>query len=414
VQDLAMYPATGDAGPSVSNPGSQAALRHLNEQRIITSLTLVGSATQIELAQHTGLSAATVSNIVKTMTKRGVLVTTPTTRSGRRAMSVRLNVKGAVAVGIDFGRSHVRVALTSYSRTVIDERSAELTERSADLSIETACALLADLLAGNGIEDRAVLGVGVGLPGPLDRRFWTVVTGTGLPEWTGVQVLSELRQRIKHPVYVDNDANIGALAQVTWGEHQAVDNLVFIKIGTGIGCGLIINGALFYGHVGVTGEIGHATVDPHGPICQCGNRGCLETFASTSTMIERLSRSSADTRTTDDIVRNAGLADPATLRVLEDAGIAVGRALADVANLINPEVVVVGGPLAELGEVFLEPIRRGFVRNALPVVGETTGIVMSPLGERAEVLGAAALVLQQPADHGRSTARRTRATALTR
>jgi predicted NBD/HSP70 family sugar kinase len=391
-----MPAAAGGVVPGVSNPGSQAALRQLNEQRIVEALATTGAATQVELSRNTGLSAATVSNIVKTMAERGAVIITPTTRSGRRALSVRLNTRGAVGVGVDFGRRHVRVALAGYRCTLIDERWADLPRghRATD-GIDVACGLLNQLLVDNEIDDRAVLGVGIGIPGPIDRRTWTVVPGANLPEWEGLRILDEIQQRISHPIHLDNDANIGALAQVTWGEHQTVDNLVFIKIGSGIGCGLIINGAPFYGNIGVTGEIGHATVDPHGPICRCGNRGCLETIASTSTMIDRIGGGAR--LTTEDIAGNAGRGDPATLRVLEDAGLAVGRALADVANLLNPEIIVVGGPLACLGDALLEPIRRGLQRNALPIVGETTPIVMSSLGELAEALGATALVLQQPA-----------------
>lgn len=395
-----MPPAAGGSVPGVSNPGSQAALRHRNEQRIVEALTVVGAATQVEISNHTGLSAATVSNIVKTMTERGVMITTPTTRSGRRALSVRLNTRGAVAIGIDFGRRHVRVALAGYSCTLIDEGFADLPRgHHAAVAIDAACGLLDRLLAANQVASRAILGVGVGIPGPIDRRTWTVVPGVNLPEWEGVQILDEIQGRLRHPVHLDNDANLGALAQVTWGAYQTVDNLVFLKIGSGIGCGLIINGAPFYGHIGVTGEIGHAMVDLYGPICRCGNRGCLETVASTSTMIELLCHGAEARLTTEDIIQNANRGDSATLRVVEDAGLAVGRALAAIANLMNPEVVVVGGPLADLGEILLAPIRRGLSRNALPIVGETTSVVMSPLGERAEVLGAAALVLQHPAVH---------------
>ncbi|MGX6606746.1 ROK family transcriptional regulator [Micromonosporaceae bacterium Da 78-11] len=393
-----MVPTVDDRSSRAGNPGSQAALRLLNEQRVVRALAEAGAATQVEISEYTGLSAATVSNIVKIMTERGIVFTTPTTRSGRRATSVCLNAKGAVAVGVDFGRRHVRVALTNYNRTLIDQRSISLpVDHRPGPSIDAACRLLAELLAENGIDQEAVLGIGVGVPGPLDRRSWTVVTGANLPQWAGIHLLEELRRRLPHEVHLDNDANVGALAQVTWGEHQTVANLTFVKIGTGIGCGLIIGGAPFTGHVGITGEIGHTTVDSHGPVCACGNRGCLETLASTSAMIERLARTETPPATTDDIIRDARRGDPATLRVIEDAGLAVGRALADMANLINPAVIVVGGPLAELGEVFLDPIRRGLVRNALPVVGETTSIVMSPLGELAEVLGAAALVLQRSA-----------------
>jgi len=196
-------------------------------------------------------------------------------------------------------------------------------------------------------------------------------------------------------VVFDNDANLGALAEVTWGPHSEIDNLVFVKVGSGIGAGLILNGRPFYGGLGITGEIGHDTITDNGVVCHCGNRGCLETVASTSVMLDLLAR--AGVTRVGQIVSRARAGDSATLRVLDDAGLAVGRALASVANLINPEVIVIGGPLAELGDLFLGSIERGLMRHAVPSVGESTRLVMSSLGERAEALGAAALVLQHQA-----------------
>jgi predicted NBD/HSP70 family sugar kinase len=241
---------------------------------------------------------------------------------------------------------------------------------------------------------RDVVGVGAGIPGPIDHRTGSVAQGAILPEWVGFNLLSHLEDVLQLPVYIDNDANLGALSEVTWGPHSSVSNLVFVKIGSGIGAGLILNGQPFYGHVGVTGEIGHATIVEHGLVCRCGNRGCLETVASTTTMVELLSRGEKEPITPDDIVRRALAHDPATLRVIDDAGLAVGRSLGNVANLINPEVIVVGGPLAELGDILLEPIRRGLMRHAVPLIGQSTTVTMSALGSRAEVLGAAALVFQ--------------------
>ncbi|MGZ4662070.1 MAG: ROK family protein, partial [Arthrobacter sp.] len=264
----------------------------------------------------------------------------------------------------------------------------------ADEGIAAAVALLSKLLEESGVDRSAIVGAGVGIPGPIDRRTGTVAQGAILPEWVGINILQHLEDTLNFPVFVDNDANLGALSEVTWGPHTGISNLMFLKIGSGIGAGLILNGAPYYGNVGITGEIGHATIHEHGLICRCGNRGCLETIASTPTMIELLSRGEEKPLTPEDIVRKALARDSATLRVVDDAGLAVGRALGNVANLINPEVIVVGGPLAGLGDLLLDPIRRGLVRHAVPVIGETTTLTMSSLGDRAEALGAAALVFQ--------------------
>jgi predicted NBD/HSP70 family sugar kinase len=379
---------------STGNPGSQSALRKLNEQRIVETLTS-GPATQAELARQTGLSTATVSNIVKVLQDANVVATEPTTSSGRRALRVRLNSNSAVAVGIDFGRRHLRVVLANLAYEVLAEESMSLPlGHRADVSISAAVEVLDRLLLEAGVRREDIVGVGAGIPGPIDHRSGTVVQGAILPEWVGFHILARLEDRLALPVFVDNDANLGALSEVTWGPHSGVGNLVFVKIGSGIGAGLILNGAPFYGHVGITGEIGHATIAEHGLVCRCGNRGCLETVASTTIMGELLGRGEPEPLGPDEIVRRARAGSAAALRVLDDAGLAVGRALAAVANLINPEVIVIGGPLADLGEQLLDPIRRGLLRHAVPVIGETTALTMSALGARAEVLGAAALVFQ--------------------
>ncbi|MCU1573617.1 MAG: transcriptional regulator/sugar kinase [Micrococcaceae bacterium] len=382
------------------NPGSQSALRQLNQQRILATLLGSGSATQAEISRNTGLSTATVSNIVKSMAENGLVSTSPTTSSGRRALSVTLNGNGALAVGIDFGRSHVRVVLADLAYHVVAERAIALPAgHKAAEGIAAASDLLDALLREQDIPRSSVLGAGAGIPGPIDRRSGTVVQGAILPEWVGINIVGRLEEALSLPIYADNDANLGALAEVTWGPHGAVANLMFLKIGTGIGAGLILNGAPYYGTIGVTGEIGHATIAEHGLICRCGNRGCLETVASTATMIELLSRGAPAPLTVEDIVRRAKNRDAAALRVIDDAGLAVGRAVANVANLINPEVIVVGGPLAELGHLLLDPIHRGLIRHAVPIVGENTALAMSSLGDRAEALGAAALVFQHQGLH---------------
>ena len=376
----------------VQNPGSQSALRELNQQRVIDTLLRSGPLTQAELARQTGLSTATVSNIVKTMAGVGSIETEPTTSSGRRALLVRLSNNGAVAVGVDFGRRHLRIVLVSLGFTVVEEQFLELPiGHRAEESIDRAAQLLAKMLEDHGITASAVLGVGVGIPGPIDRRTGTVVQGAILPEWVGIH-LHDLEKRLHFPVVFDNDANLGALAEVTWGPHNTVDNLVFIKIGSGIGAGLILAGHPFSGSFGITGEIGHETITDNGVACHCGNRGCLETVASTSVMMALLGTRAPVT--TADIVQNAIAGDAATLRVLDDAGAAIGRGLASIANLINPEVIVIGGPLADLGQILLAPIERGLLRHAVPSVGGATVLVMSSLGDRAEALGAASLVLQ--------------------
>lgn len=353
-----------------------------------------GPATQAELARSTGLSTATVSNIVRLLAEEGQVQISPTTSSGRRASSVRLVGGDTVGVGVDFGRRHVRVALARSDYRVLVERATALPlGYPAEEGLQHAARLLDALLQEAELSRSEIAAVGVGIPGPIDRRTDTVVQGSILPDWVGIG-RDDVERVLGLPVIIDNDANLGALAEVTWGPHSGVSNLMFVKIGSGIGSGLILNGSLYHGHVGITGEIGHSSLSDLGLVCRCGNRGCLETIVSTSIIIELLSRGQPRLLTTAEVVAQALAGDKATLRVLDDVGSALGRALASSLNLINPEVLVVGGSLAGLGDLLLDPIRRGLLRHAIPAVGDTTVVAMSSLGERAEALGGVALALR--------------------
>ncbi|VDR31432.1 Making large colonies protein [Arthrobacter agilis] len=342
-------PSMARPNPSASlpKPGSQSALRERNQQRVIAALMSGGPQTQAELSRQTGLSTATVSNIVKVMASTGIVSTAPTTSSGRRALSVILNETGQVAAGIDIGRRHLRVVLATPTYRVLQEAAVALPlGHSAMDGLTAASELLDTLLESGGIPRSALLGAGIGIPGPIDRRTGTVVQGAILPEWVGINIHETFSEQLQVPVLIDNDANLGALAQVTWGPHGAVDNLMFMKVASGIGSGLVLNGTLYYGNVGVTGELGHTTINEQGAICRCGNRGCLETVASTSTMIDLLGhrgRDAGEPVDTRQIIDWALTGDTATLRVIDDAGTAIGRALAHMANLINPETIVIGG-----------------------------------------------------------------------
>ncbi|EMY32382.1 transcriptional regulator/sugar kinase [Arthrobacter crystallopoietes BAB-32] len=389
--------AAADPPPrgTVRNPGSPSALRRLNQRRVVDALLAGGPATQAGLSRRTGLSTATVSNIVKDLLASGDAAVSPTTSSGRRALLVSLTPPSGLAIGMDFGRRHLRVLAATRGYEIVAEQEAELAAGyHPQQGLDRADELLAKVLVAAGAQRQDILGLGVGIPGPLDRRTGTAIGGTIHPEWVGIAVPELFRQRFGLPVFVDNDCNLGALAEVTWGSHRSVENLVFVKIGTGVGAGLILNGAPFYGSIGVTGELGHLTLDDRGQVCRCGNRGCLETFASTDVILHLLDGRTPGKLTTEAVVQMALGGDAATLRVIDDAGYSVGRALGLLANLINPEVIVVGGPLSGLGETLLAPVRRGLQRYAMPAVGNSTTVAMTELSEQAEALGAATLVIR--------------------
>jgi predicted NBD/HSP70 family sugar kinase len=368
----------------VTLPASSRELRAANRDRLVDILRARGPMPQAELARASGLSPATVSSIVGELRSLGWLEP-----GGARGDSVVLSRTAGVAIGVDFGHSHVRVAIADLAHTVLAEAEepVEVDQDAAD-SIAIAGTLVRRLLSETGAG--SVTGVGMGLPGPLSGD--EVGDSAILPGWIGARPEAMLRDELGLPVRVDNDANLGALAETVWGAGRGCSDLVYVKAATGIGAGLVLSGRLYRGATGAAGELGHLPVDETGPICRCGNRGCLETFAGADAILEPLRRRRASVSTLRDVIAAAADGDRACARVIEDAGRALGRGVAGACNLLAPERVVVGGELAQAGELLLEPLRGALRRAAIGSMRDVD-VVAGVLGERAEVLGAVALVL---------------------
>lgn len=388
--------------PAARGSGSQHALRAANVRRIEQALRATGAMTQSALARTTGLSNATVSNLVRVMVDEQLVTTSATTSSGRRAVLVQLagGSRRKVAVGIDIGRGHLRLVVVTPAREVLAdvERTLEPGHRAQD-TVAIAAAVLGDVLGDLGIDRADVLGCGVGIPAPIDRHTGRTSHGAVLPEWSGYPLREQLAAGLGVPVEVENDANLGALAELTWGGHGDVTDLVFVKVASGIGAGLIVGGRLHRGRDGKTGEIGHTTILEYGPVCRCGGRGCLEAIASGQAMLA-LWQASRPTRpaTAESLVRHARAGDPTAVRIVEDAGLALGRVLGGVVNLLNPQLVVVSGPVTGAGELLVDSVAAGLSRFTSPVVAGPTRVTTSALKGSAEALGGCALVLRGAGD----------------
>jgi predicted NBD/HSP70 family sugar kinase len=203
-----------------------------------------------------------------------------------------------------------------------------------------------------------------------------------------------MERRLGLPVEIENDANLGALAELTWGAGRDCSTFAYIKAATGIGAGIVIDGKLLRGASGTAGEIGHTTLDEGGALCYCGNRGCLETVASGPAIVGLVGSSSAESLTLADVINRAASGDVRCRRAVSDAGREIGVAVAGLCNLINPERVVVGGLLSRAGELVLSPIRESIRRYAVHAAAECVQVVPAVFVERAELLGAVALALR--------------------
>ncbi|MEU4257774.1 ROK family transcriptional regulator [Streptomyces fradiae] len=383
----------------METPGSQTSLHRANLERVVRAVRMAGSLTQAEIARTTGLSAATVSNIVRELKDGGTVEVTPTSAGGRRARSVSLSGDAGIVIGVDFGHTHLRVAVGNLAHQVLAEESEPLdVDASSAEGFDRAEQLVKRLIETTGIGPGKVIGVGLGVPGPIDVSSGTLGSTSILPGWSGINPGQELSRRLGVPVYVDNDANLGALGELVWGAGRGVRDLAYIKVASGVGAGLVIDGQIYRGPGGTAGEIGHITLDESGPVCRCGNRGCLETFAAARYVLPLLQPSHGPDLTMERVVRLAREGDPGCRRVVADVGRHIGSGVANLCNLLNPSRVVLGGDLAEAGELVLAPIRESVSRYAIPSAARRLAVSPGALGGRAEVLGALALVLSEMGD----------------
>ncbi|MEP6461951.1 MAG: ROK family transcriptional regulator [Frankiaceae bacterium] len=371
-----------------SGVGSPASLRSANRQRVLDLLRTTGSVSQSEIARRTGLSRATVSNIVRELRESDwitvrALPAAVGNDTGRRGTGIVLNQRAGLVLALDFGHN------------VLQEDHRELpADHGAEEDLPLAAEVVDSLLIAVGAPRSAVLGIGMGLAGPVDPVTGEVRSPAILPGWVGVPAKAAMSDHLGLPVLVDNDANLGALGELTWGAGVGARHLLYIKASYGVGAGLILDGRLYGGSGGIAGEIGHVTVDDRGALCQCGDRGCLETLAGSEALLSLLRRSYGANLTITDAIAKAVGGDSGCRRIIADAGRAIGIAVAAACSLLAPERVVIGGTLAAAGAILLAPMRDVVRRHAMHTIPDNAQIVAGALGERAEVLGGLALALR--------------------
>lgn len=384
------------ASPSSRDTGSQPALRRQNTQRVLQTLARRGPTTQASLARITGLSTGTISNIVRRLDEQNRITSRPIVARGRRAMEISLRTENRLVLGLAFGPRQVRLLVSRVDHQVVAEAAYPLPERHTPLlALTEARRRLDALLAEHDLPATDLAGCGIAVPGNL--RAGPLESGSAIhPGWTRQDLTEAARATMPVPCSFDTEANLGALAECSWGPFAAVRELAYLTVGDTIGAGLILGGSVHRGAQGLAGEIGHLQIDPTGEHCSCGNRGCLQTVASLAHITHALRRSRGPHTELNaaGVIALARARDLPTLRVLEDVGVALGAGLAALCNLVNPEVVVLGGPLAGIGAPLLDPVARSLARHALPEIAAGTRLAMSQLGD-AELRGAVSLAAQQ-------------------
>lgn len=386
-------------------PGYPARPRPLADEilRIVWRSRRISRA---DIARRTGLSRSTVSEIVTALLRTGLVaeVGAGPSRGGRRPIVLEFQDDSCCILGVDMGATHVAVALTDLRGHVLAWAEEPHPVRDDPPGTRALITELADrCLATWHRSSRRLVGIGVAVPCPVDPRDPDALSEVVLPAWKRQAGLQELSERFRAPLFTDNDANLGALAERWWGEGRGIDDFAYIKIGTGVGSGHVIGGEIYRGATGVAGEIGHLAIDPHGGPCICGLRGCLATFVGAPAVVgrarERLPDHPDSVLHADGLsltrIEDAALAgDPLALELAQEAAEYLGIAVAGMLNLLNPGMVILGGELARLGELLLEPLRETVRSRTLVSSVAASDIRMSKLGPRSVAIGAATHVLQ--------------------
>lgn len=395
---------------SITTPSARGSDR--TRRGVVRLLAERGPLSRAAIARELDVSPTTASTAVAALVEAGMVVEEASADPfdnavrgrGRPGRRVALSGGRGIVAGIDVGRTHLLVAVAGLDGTVLAEREVPLPlGHHGTETVALAMATLEELRAQTS-EHGALVSVGVGLPGPLERETSTVGSGTILPEWVGFDVVDQLGSRLGVPVTVDNDANLGMLAEARWGAARGVSDAAYVKISTGIGSGLLIGGRLHRGAGGTAGEVGHSPVDPDGIVCRCGNRGCLETVAAVPAVLAALRPTFGPDITLERVFAAARAGDAASRRMIEDVGHSIGRGVGLLCNIVDPELVLLGGPLVAAGAPFFDAVRAALRRAAIPSVWPRVRVEPAALGERTIALGAVALALELVPDLAHATA----------
>jgi predicted NBD/HSP70 family sugar kinase len=354
------------------------------------------ATTRSGIAAATGLGRSTIMQRIDQLRKANLIRDAQHSQStgGRPAVNLELNADAGVVLAADIGTTHSRLAVTDLA----GERLAE-TEWSMQIAdrVESVLSRVEEtfesLLSEVGKTEQDAWGVGVGVPGPVETTSGRAINPPMMPGWHGYPIRDRLAERFGVPCLVDNDVNAMALGE-HWAVCPEIDDLVFIKIGTGIGSGLILGGSIHRGANGAAGDLGHVPSETDGERCRCGYTGCLEASAGGWALARDLREMGYEVQDSRDVVDLVVAGNGDAIRVVREAGRLIGSNLASMVNVLNPRRLVVGGDLARSGDHVLAGIREIVYQRSTALSTGQLQIVVSRLDETAGIIGAAAMIIE--------------------
>lgn len=382
-----------------------------DERAVLSYLLKRKECSRSEVAKAFGYSKTKSNSLVASLLDAGFLTEgdSHVSTQGRSASVIGLRPDLAYVAGIDLGATSVTVGLADSHRRLLAQRSSPLDVREGPTRcLSSIATLIRDLLEEVEVEPNELAAIGMGVPGPVEFRTGILTAPPLMPGWDGYSTRDHLGEAFGAAVFIDNDVNVMALGEA-WSRSEAISDAIFVKIGTGIGAGILCRGSIYRGADGSAGDIGHICADPQGPICHCGNVGCLEAIAAGPAIArkaklavekggsEYLTRilQKAGQLTPEDVGKASREGDIAANSIIKESGEAVGQTLAALVNFFNPERVVIGGGITKVGYLLLASVRHAIYQRSLPLSTRHLTIEYSQLGDAAGVTGAVALAWQE-------------------
>lgn len=381
--------------------GSKQLIREINQAIVLNAIRTHGAISRTDIAAISKLSLPTISGITAALLDSGLIYERESgvSTGGRRPVLLALNNQAGYVVGVKVTEDTVTGAITDLDASVVARHSMPLAGRTPGDAVATIAAVVQELCAATG--GKTLLGVGVGIAGVIDRQRALVHYATYFG-WRNEPIAHLLEQRLHVPVVIDNDVNALTAAEQWFGAGRGVKDFLVISIGRGVGLGMVLEGRLYRGTTGGAGEFGHITVVPDGPQCACGKRGCLEALISDPAVTQRVSAVLGRQVTISDAVAIAHHGDATAQAIFAAAGRTLGMAVANLVNIFNPALLIIGGEGTRAGSLIIEPFQAALREYCFNGLYTDLQVVIEPWGDEAWARGAASLVLSelfQPALH---------------
>lgn len=380
----------------IKRTGDQYLVKEINLSIVLDTIRQLEPVSRAGISAATGLNKGTVSNLVQLLIERGLVEEIGTGKSsgGRKPVLLRFLPEAGYSLGVDLGVNYIRILLTDLAGKIVDEWKTKHQNEGQSAVLDLLYKSIQSVIDRAPASPYGVVGIGLGMPGIVDSSG-QVLFAPNLG-WRGVDLPRLMEERFRMPVFVENEANAGAIGELHYGSGQGVSDLVFISIGAGIGAGIIIDRNIYKGAAGFSGEIGHLTIDAEGKPCRCGNRGCWELYASEGALLELISGSGkydADTLSLETVIEQAKSGVPAVLEALRIVGRKLGIGVAGIINIFNPKQIIIGNRLSDTGEWLIEPLLAEVGKRSLSYHREQADIRFSNLEGRSAALGASHLAI---------------------